>query len=190
MIFRILSDHNFLKKYIDFEKRIPRFSILKLKQNELREIFDMMMLGDGSRNNEYCSQNIKRIEFMQILAIFLGIRSNLSSGLHNKTLNKKYRSFFSNKSYCQIKNEHIDNIKYSGVVWCPTTNNHTWIARRNKKVFITSNSLRHGFATRLVESGVPINQVQTLMGHSDISTTGIYTKANPMDALKSYEELF
>jgi site-specific recombinase XerD len=51
-------------------------------------------------------------------------------------------------------------------------------------------SLRHGFATRLMESGVPMNQVQILMGHSNLATTSVYTKANPMDALKSYEELF
>ena len=62
------------------------------------------------------------------------------------------------------------------------------LAKLNPKY--TFHSLRHGFATRLVESGVPINQVQLLMGHSDISTTGIYTKANPIDAIKSYEELF
>ena len=56
--------------------------------------------------------------------------------------------------------------------------------------FYSIHSLRHGFATRLLESGVPINQVQVLMGHSNIATTSVYTKANPIDALKSYEELF
>lgn len=54
----------------------------------------------------------------------------------------------------------------------------------------TFHSLRHGFATRMLQSGIPINQVQILMGHSDISTTGVYLRANPEDALKSYEEMF
>jgi integrase/recombinase XerD len=51
-------------------------------------------------------------------------------------------------------------------------------------------SLRHSFAVRCIEAGVPLNQIQLLMGHSNIATTSIYLHANPKDALKSYEELF
>lgn len=54
----------------------------------------------------------------------------------------------------------------------------------------TFHSLRHGFAMRLESKGVPLSNVQVLMGHSNISTTSIYTRANPRDALDKYEELF
>lgn len=55
---------------------------------------------------------------------------------------------------------------------------------------ISFHTLRHGFGSHLAGKGRPLHEIQMLMGHSRLDTTGIYLHANPKQAVDGAKAAF
>ncbi len=109
----------------------------------------------------------------QALEAYLAVRNHL---LHKSLGNKRCAHLFLNKNGGKLSTRSICTIvkkKVGGM-----------LAAKN----ITPHSLRHSFASHMLQQGANIRQIQELLGHENISTTQIYTHLNIKKIKQDYKD--
>jgi len=126
---------------------------------------------------------------------------NQNTGWVRAGKGKKDRMFFLSKKLVNKLKKYIDKRKDWNFVFSQnsplTTRNIQKIvqkaaAKANINKQVHPHTLRHSFATHLMDAGVDIRKIQILLGHQSISTTQLYTHIsneqlksikNPLDEL-------
>ncbi len=144
--------------------RVPTFDFIRsLTAGQLELFLTVSRLADGWINGEhsvYFAQNDARRVAPYELAVILSGRTPSRWS----TIRKHEPKIGSWMHFCSMSDKTtvrpvaswrkglMEWTLHTGVVWCPTTRNRTWLARRNGSVYFTGNSTGEQFRADLAQT--------------------------------------
>lgn len=113
---------------------------------------------NGKNYSAFRVEHTKTKSGMRKIPINVKLEKYLKRAVENYTPNEEQLIFFNKENNKPIATQSVNKVIRS-------------ICKRANVRMFSSHTLRHTYATRLVESNVPIKIVQNLLGHNDITIT-------------------
>ena len=169
-----------LPKYLSYDELLEIFHNLEIKNEyDLRDRLILeLMYATGVRVSELVHIKLTDISFSNQSIEVMGKGSKERIVYYNNVCKKILEQY--KDVYDKLNKKKIDYLLFNQKGDPLTTAGVSYILNNViKKVsfqkHITPHMLRHSFATHLLNNGCDLLTVQELLGHSSISTTGIYT---------------
>ncbi|ASJ12874.1 site-specific tyrosine recombinase/integron integrase [Thermococcus thioreducens] len=177
-----------LPKALTREEVRKLLSVIPPTRRRDRLIF-LLLYGAGLRVSELCNLKKSDVDFERSLIIVRG-----GKGAKDRVVPVPGFLMEAIKSYLEMRTDSseyliVEEGRREKDRISPKT---VWylLRRYGQKagVKVTPHMLRHSFATHMLENGVDIRAIQELLGHSNLSTTQIYTKVTVEHLRKAQEK--
>ena len=164
-----------LPEYIEHETIQKLIATIKTKQTHKKDIGRDILLVELAYNSGLRRGELANLEVGDILITEKALIVRDGKGLKDRTVPLPSRVLKLLEDYIQNMNtdDRVFNVKPAAI-----SDKISRIAKRTG-VKIHAHSLRHGYATRLLEKGANLKAVQELLGHSRIGTTETYLSLLP-----------
>ena len=184
-----------LIEYPKREKTIPKFlfddeiieflKAIKKEKNILSKrdfIIFLLLFATGIRASELLELKITDIYEEKIIVLGKG---NVPREIPLSNYVKEELDYFIKNIWIQfnsqtnylILNKFGNKLSYNGLYY---------IFKKKLNDEITPHTLRHSFATNLLNNGMNIREIQFLLGHKNLNTTEIYTKVSKRKIKNAY----
>jgi len=111
--------------------------LVNMSQRQSQLFLETYLRADGIEDCKIATTDPELLNGLQIIAVNAGYGFTVRE--RKPTIGKKIIYILRLIKHRETYIQKVKKIKYDGVVWCPTTENETVVARRNGKVFITGN---------------------------------------------------
>jgi len=209
--YKFLYNNKYIEKNILFnidrpkkEKKLPVYLtygeverlIKSIKEEEcLERAIIELIYACGLRVSELTNIRLKDIHFEEKMIECIGKGNKQRyvpiNDIALKCISDYIREIRNNFKYMEDKN--LLFLSYKGK---KVTRQYVFLlikelaSRANIKKNVSPHTLRHSFATHLIENGANLRAVQVMLGHESITTTEIYTHLNASKLIEDYDKYF
>jgi integrase/recombinase XerD len=154
--------------------------IISATSNEKHRLLLALSYGAGLRVSEIVNLQVRDISTPELS---ITIRQSKGNKDRLSVIPEKLALEIEKIIICKDSNDYLFESERGGKLTIRTAQKifDNSLKKTGIKKSATFHSLRHSFATHLLENGTDIRYVQALLGHSNIRTTQVYTQVtNPM----------